>query len=375
MNKIYICDTPFQVLNAYNLQFHTEKINENNIVDLCIVNQFRSAPELCEKLRKTGAFTHVFLIKRPAEIENKLLNYIVLFAKFICPRLSVRSVLSAKDRSYNFSDYQMIYDCYFTDFVGALLKINGKNCEFYLIEDGTGTYYGDIIKKSVGRKYYLLSTIFHRGTYLANPQKIYVNNPSMCRSTIPAPKVPLPRLDDAFLKLADALFDVSENYTANPVIWLMNALADYPNMQRAVDRMCEVVDEYKERITVRLHPRETQEWKREGFHLDTELEMWELKIPQIDIENTLIMGLFSTGQLTPKFMYDYEPWIMFTHKIYSDVFPEEMNGSIDILTADLKANYQTPKKILIPQTEQEMFAMIKRFYDKSALKKQKGDGL
>ena len=103
--------------------------------------------------------------------------------------------------------------------------------------------------------------------------------------------------------------------------------------------------------------------------------MWELKIPQIDIENTLIMGLFSTGQLTPKFMYDYEPWIMFTHKIYSDVFPEEMNGSIDILTADLKANYQTPEKILIPQTEQEMLAMIKRFYDKSALKKQKGDGL
>ena len=52
-----------------------------------------------------------------------------------------------------------------------------------------------------------------------------------------------------------------------------------------------------------------------------------------------------------------------------------MNGSIDILTADLKANYQTPEKILIPQTEQEMLAMIKRFYDKSALKKQKGDGL
>ena len=359
MKILYVCDTAYQLLNVCNIEYHRTK-NDDDIVDLCVVNQFTNAELLINRIKETDVFSNVFTLKRPKELPVRVLTWSWQLFKFFVPSVAIRTVQEKRNRGYRFEGYNEIYACYFIEFVAAVLDKNRK-ARFYLVEDGTGTYHGNIILDSLGNHYERISNMFHKGVYLAKPKALWLNNPPLCQSTINAIRHKIPEVDQRFIKWANKVFGVSGKYSEKRVIWLLNATTDYSTMKNSVNRGIQILEDFHYEMIIRPHPREINVWNEAGYEIDRTNEIWELKIPQIDIENKMIIGLFSTGQLTPKFMYDKEPWLVFIHRVYSDVFPEKMNKEIDDTVNNLTAVYRNKERIIVPKNEEELRRAISTF--------------
>ena len=184
MNKLFVCDTPYQIFNALNIAFHDNDANVTKT--LYIVAQFKTAKEIALRIKESGLFNEVYLLNRD---ETKFLKVgikrsIYMAFDFLSPKKKKKKrLLNYQGRNISVVGFDKVYASGAFSTVAAIMKLN-KNAEFIMFDDGLGSYYGNyIIRSSGGKLNRIFCNLFHVGSYVCVPKKLLVNNPMFCKST------------------------------------------------------------------------------------------------------------------------------------------------------------------------------------------------
>ena len=360
MRVAFICDTPYQTLNVMSLYWHNYRHLENIQADIFIVDQFRGAKEIYSRLVAENMFTNVFFLKRE---ENRFMpqgwkRSVRVMYSYWNPRHALRNQMENFNVNQLVNCYDEIYASLVRCCTSALIKLNPK-ADFHLFEDGSGSYAGDLVINGGGRLYQLFSKVFRTGSYAARAKKLYVYSPSICRSTAADEICALPAMNPEFLQIAYRVFDIGEAATGKEILFLSQPADGQGAWAEAMAKMSQILDPWKDRIVVRMHPRDTAYELYSNFTIDARGDMWELKTTQMDLDKTVLIGYYSTAQMTPKMLYDKEPWLIFVCHIMNVSSPEEM-ANVDQGIEKIRQLYTNKDRIIVPRTAEELKAALEK---------------
>ena len=362
MRELYICDTPYQLMNVLNIAMHKQDSAERT---LFIVDQFRNARKLALNIEKTGLFRRVcVLLKEDARLLRR--GTIRNIRSMLCWLLPMR-FMKARFADGSMSEAQLagtfdrVYASVLTRVVSAMLKLN-PGAEFVIYDDGSGSYSGNVIRDTYSRLSLLFGRIFRVGAYVCRPSKLLVNNTEMCRSVaVPKDRIfPLPEIDGVFAALCREVFGVSRT-EGRRVVWLSQPIDGVKGVAEARDITRSFLLPYRDKVTVRMHPRDNDAEFYRDFDVDNGNDMWELRLLELgdDADDLILIGAYSTAQINPKLLFGKEPTCVFLCNLNTE-YPQGKLASINQNIDDLRKSYSNPEKIYVPKTTDELKSVLEK---------------
>lgn len=108
---------------------------------------------------------------------------------------------------------------------------------------------------------------------------------------------------------------------------------------------------------LRLHPRDKEE-KTKG-RIDPGKGQWELRCGWELTDDHILVGAFSTAQFTPKWLYDKEPFVIFT---FDMIFKEqsEFKNRVDEMICEFAKTYRDPDKVVSVDCPEALNTVLER---------------
>lgn len=108
---------------------------------------------------------------------------------------------------------------------------------------------------------------------------------------------------------------------------------------------------------LRLHPRDTEE-KTKG-RIDQGKGQWELRCGWELTDDHILVGAFSTAQFTPKWLYDKEPFVIFT---YDMIFKEQSDykNRVDEMIREFARSYRNPDKVVSVDSPESLNTILEK---------------
>ncbi len=372
MRCIYYCTTPLQVMNALNLHINNTLYTEDDYIaaDIAVVNKFRDAVDICEKLKTEKIFDNVYLVNEEdrQNQRNGVLKAMGIAWDVIFPLRLLRQQYGRQIVSRIRNNYDIVVSSFFSHSVAALLSIN-HNATYVMMDDGMATYFGNWTNRLRSKSYLSLLKLVNNGKAVSQPEVLYVFRPEMCESDMTDNIRMLPGLSEQFLQIAKRIFGRKAdtlNYS-EPVVWLSH-VSNNEDKLLGSKKIAKILSPYRDYIIVRIHPRELKKELYTDYEIDDVGTMWEIQLCCMDLNNKLFITLGSTGAFTPKFLYNKEPWLLFAYnliKLPNGVQQNDFNRMVD----KLKSIYKHPEHICVPQTWEEFDGFVHEFlgslsYDK-----------
>lgn len=341
--------TPFQLFNAINLV--ANNLNAEDEKDLFFRNFSSEMDGYLKRIKKYNLFNNVY----EYDLRMKR-NYIddLIQARF--PSLYLSRLFH-----YSFVVMDKQYD-YITVTSGtevecALSRVF-RNAKTIAFDDGLGSYIGDMIHD---KKMNIFWRLFGRSNNHIRPEALYINNIDFCESTISNKHVELKKVEDCnnqYKMMILNVFDiyVSRLFTDHKVCYLTQPAEYMFSNTLSRDKIEKVLSRYASDCFVRFHPRDLDRDRLNGiFHIDDSKGIWELICQYSITEKHILVGAGSTAQLAPKLFYNIEPWIIFTHRLYS--FDKRFKGNFLVfeqLANNIRNKYNSKNKVLIPNNLSEL---------------------
>lgn len=346
MKTAFICNTPYQVFNLLNI--HINDIEETFLdSDLFIVNRFKNAKELAQKIESCNLFSSVYLISQTGE-KNKI---------YIRYRYSYKKCL--QDFVFSNDDflkkkYEKIFIADEMPFGIAMCLINRKAIKI-AYEDGFLYYQGHFLRDKCYGKLEKIKKCFHVGKYSINFYKFYVNNKEICNSVVSdkIEQLPLMNISNKAFPIVKDIFNFKDDSVIRnkKLIFLERPFAENPkynkiDLEDLLD-YCAV-----ENVLIKVHPRSLVKYSR--YDVDYGYNMWELECILNVTSNHILVSDFSMAQVTPKMIADKEPYLIFIYKLlYNNLNEKEIN-SFEKQIELIRSIYKDKEKIFIPGSLEEL---------------------
>lgn len=356
MKTAYVCDTAYQVFNILNFKQHTK----DEVADLFLCDFFPTARKLYQSISEQGLF-HSVVLTAPhyrKEGESRLRWYSRHAATYLFPGHSLRrDMLETPVKSQG---YERIYTCSLNHIAVCLLALN-PGAELLMIDDGAGSYYADPSSDSVSGLHRIFAKLTGTGAHAVSPRAIYLYDAAHAASHTAIPVRQMPRPTEDFLAETRELFGETglSFETEKTLIWLTQP-DEYEKSTVPTDKKIrDALRDNAPKVLVRRHPRD----RRDSFYMDFTLDqsgaMWELAVPLLEIETKLLLGIYSTAQMTPKLLYDLEPTTVFLFRLYREVFPADWITGFARAVEELRETYREKEKVLVPETIEELRELLK----------------
>nr|WP_288886120.1 polysialyltransferase family glycosyltransferase [uncultured Blautia sp.] len=358
MKELFIADTPYQIFNCMNLQCYKKRTEINSDADIFVIKQFSEADEIVSKIHRSELFNHIFELKPLNRFENRSVacQWSIMLLRLIFPGWVIKEQIGNMDIIFFKNKYDIVNASYFNPIVASILKLN-CNAVFNHMEDGTGSYFADLVNDATGWKYRLVSKITHSGSSLANIHYYYLNCPELYSGKKIYNMKRLPSIDEEFLEVAGQVFDSRLDTKLKDVIWLSDPIQDLEcgeETKNITKRLIERFESYRDILSVRLHPREKEKDLYRNLYIDKSSGSWEMLVSKMDVENKTLIALFSTAQFTPKILFDKEPRLIFLNDIFGVRYVNERRAMIN----SLRNSYSHPERIMTPKSEEELFGIL-----------------
>lgn len=359
MRFLYYCNSAYQLLNAislhYSRTFDDYENIENYSGDLLILDVFKGVSEIVNILKENRIFSKVYIGNRVYKqgkfhIINNIKD-IVFPSDFIYKANGIE-----KEEIYNKYDYIVVPK--FSTITAAIWKMN-KNAKLHIYEDGLGIYANNISLNPNSSTYKLLYKSLNYGRSFNDYEYLYLNEPSLCASCEKTEIKKIPRLDSQTLNNLSEMFkDFSFNIKDNKkVIWFDQYVeGEINNITR------ETLQKYRKDVVYCTHPRHPKNYSE--FDTPNEKQIWELACLGIrNLNSKCLLTIYSTAVFTPKILYNFEPYIIFTIKLSDDYKAGKLNKYIDVIEI-FKEMYDDKSKIFIPNTIKELNEYLANFINK-----------
>lgn len=348
MNICYICNTPYQLFNSLNHYYH----NNKGETDLYIGKIFYKYEKISELLYKESIFSNIYMYDCP-KYSNIIDKFLQTFVEVYAIDKSVRK-WTHQEEILNVA-YDVIYMSVYTPFSIALKQIN-PNAQIILFDDGIGTYTGNAQKMDFKKRrliYRILGKKFPDLDY----DILYVNSIEFYNLTNQIKKeevCSLPGINKGetdFLSLLNRVFRLGseEIYDQRHLIFLTQPNDRSKTRYKVIEKsILERLQTAKESLLLRVHPREF-EYDFGDFEQDKNRSLWELVVLNHITDEHILVSVFSTAQFIPKVMYGMEPTLIFTYKLYQDIYTSKEIAEMEYTVSKLADLYTDKAKIIIPQ--------------------------
>lgn len=346
-------------MNILNLNWHRKYANFENAkgckADIIILDSFQNAKEISEIVRNEKIFDNVYLINRYRN--EGLLHKVSTFFDIVFPSRYLKKTGSIKRKEMlNKYDYLVVPK---VSRVTLSIWLLNKKAKIQLIEDGLGTYCGGQNMCYEGHTYQGIYKFLNHGQEFSQYVGIYLNDKDIYmdydkNKTIEIPKFNFDYLNVIKNKFKKFLFDNKEKH----IFWLGQYLPGTVN-----EITNEVLTKYKDEVIFCPHPRFSN-IKNDTFEELKGNRMWELNLLNLeDLENRCFISITSTAMFSAKFLYDYEPYIISTIKLFDYGNDEHFRLSEEAIYK-IKESYRKPEKVMIPETQEELDNYIKYYLNK-----------
>lgn len=352
--------TPYQILCAVQL---LQTIDSDFEADLCILDQFSSAKNLAEKLKKKGLFSSVFLVRYNGINKG---NFFVRSCRKIGTYFQYQKIAEKyfpQDTIYD-EVYLSFLDFIF-EFAISYYKVKNPNLAVHLFEDGTASYtYPELILK---RSRSWISRWIGRLTgmpFAAEPiGRFYVFEP---KQAVPrsdgSRKDQLKKIDlsdSGMISLYNELFEFDAGaFPDRKFIFLEQAFNGLEPDRYQLDFFTRIREKLSpDSYVLKLHPRTVKEAYNDFYRCPNSGIPWEILCLNGNMEDRVLVCYFSTASFTPKILFGQEPELIFFLDLYHP-FPgiEEMRAHIDRLVL----SYQNPEKIHILKSFAELDEILEK---------------
>lgn len=369
--KIAICAaTPFQSLNAVNLAMHS--LNNNDIKVLFYRNYSSTTDKILKGILKYSIFDEIYeydLVKK----DNKILYLFNDLIQAINPRLFLKWI-TKKHIDVSNKKFDVITVTSGTEFEVALTRVF-PHAKTIAYDDGIGSYVGDIIHDNELK--WIWKVLGRRTDYI-NPDILFVNNVEVCESTLSKKIKQLTSLNSMNKKDKKILknifcMDNIDIYLSRRLIYLSQPIDELgQNLEKIKREIESSLLVFKNEGIYRKHPRDSQEAKVE-FVADQSDCLWELICGEVINDNNILVSLCSSSQIMPKILYDKEPWIIFTYRLFdlenTDIYVNRFKPIIEII----KRKYREPNKIVEPKSVKELKYAITKIMEFNKIREIRND--
>lgn len=360
MRYLYYCNSAYQLLTIMNLHWHRKHADfesiDNYEGELLILNSFAGAEDIKNVLVNNNVFDNVRLIQKTfnSGIFHGVYTLLdVLFPSFYLKHQHNISTREIKNR------YDVIVIPKYTAILGAILREN-KKARLHLFEDGLGSYSLNMDLLTPHSR--LQKMVFESGLVRSFKEfeKLYLNVPELYAGPSDIEIVKNPKFDEKYLSDVRLMFkDFYDDRQDKDIYWLSQTLENDKTI-RIVEDTLSVLEPYKERVLYCPHPRWPEKVKK-NFDYSLDKQIWELKLLQTkDLEGKLLISIHSTACLTPKMLYDKEPYLILFYKMIDDKVTER-NDKFDVKINAFINMYRDKSKIMLPSNKEEFIECINKY--------------
>lgn len=354
MRICFICETPYQIFNAINYAVN-QKEYQNVMIDLYIGSLFKDAISIADRIKEKNVFSNVFLYSYKKE------NFISRFLFVAFPYYSVKHTIMNHVKVPDDLKYNKVFISTYSYFGMAMIMSN-EQAEVCFYDDGLGSYTGKIGFNTITKKRkkgYKLMGMDYKHLF---PKFFYINNVDAFNSDWDAEVKPLPSLchmDPNFRSVMRYIFKDPIDEYHNIKIVLLTQPHSTMNEERTDgdDVTYNVLKEFE--FIVRHHPLERNcRSVVENGVTDDSGALWELVCAENIDDDSVLIGMCSTAQASPKLLYDTEPYILFTHSLYTDVSEDEHKIYHD-LCERIRCLYRKPEKVIEIVDENQLMLKLR----------------
>lgn len=365
MEACFFCTTPYQVCTVVGM---IRSLNYHN-VDIYILNQFEEAAQLVQSVEKEGIADRVILVDdhlikekyfiRKGEIRQRLR---ILLTYFQISKIVPDILLPHTAYNQMFvSTKAVVPNLVHLYFVKKKLPV-----EYYYFDDGEGSYDNDLIYRTGKRDYLIRRIVFGKEScrydyprYLYSP-KLYSllhTDGALVR------KIPNFWNETQYRLLMNRIFHYETDAGINIIDTQVIILDIYrgetkTDLGRFFDAKIKAVEELvgADSFLIKQHPRTIQEKNTNYRYMCDSSLPFELVCMNNDLEEKVIIAYSSTAVVTPKLLFNQEPYIILLYKMYntSDI-PERQERYYHAC----KELYKSNSRFIIPETEDEFYEAIK----------------
>lgn len=337
----FVCDTPYQLFTMLAIVLSEEKLKDY-LIDLYIDTKRsnKSSMEVYfQNILEQKIFSNVYEVNSLSS-SYKVLNKI----EWLFPKLSLR----IGSRGYiHYNEYECI-------FVSGPFMLQRNIINYFkpkkicFFEDGTGSYTGRIGVNLLNKYGKILQKITKRGPEHIYPCYSYLFCPDLYEGEYKQiiKKISFP--NDKFFIFNRVFGDVSNQkiYERKKAIYLSQPVTD--NDIDDDKNIIKHINKYSKLVIAKPHP---QDIKKDFLDMDVDSHrgMWEMMCYESVSENTILIGKYSTAQITPKLVFGKEPVIIFTYYLY-----KEKNVNIENAISSIEKIYINEDRIYIPKTYGEL---------------------
>ena len=352
----FVCDTEYQVFNALNYMWYHKDLK----ADLYLGLFFSRAGNLAAGMSNHHFFDRIVLT-RPhfrKETEGKIHWYLRHATAYLLPKRTLKR--DTVNREPVFFDYQQIFTSSLNCYAVCLISVN-QQADVCFLDDGAGSYFSYDKQQSTSKLHRFFSKIFHAGAEGIVPDRVYLYSTRNARKHAKAEVLPLPKPTEDFLENVRELFGISVSEGINDSwIWLTHPDALTISTEQIDHGVKETLTRYQQKIIVRKHPRDDREELYRGFRIDESQGLWEIQIPFYDMEKTVLIGTYSTAQMTPKLLYDMEPRVIILCRLYKSVYKEGLFEKIVQASLEFRDLYRDKTRVMIPENFEELGALLQQ---------------
>ena len=350
MRYLYYCNSAYQLINVLNLHWQRllnyENINDYS-ADLIMLNAYAGAEEIVNIIQKNNIFNDIKLIDR-VKIKGKF--HIIKTIKDIFMPSSFIKNGYGYDKKEFINKYDYIYTPKFNRIIAAIWQLN-RNAKLHMYEDGLSTYFSDLGNSKFSKSYKIFYKLLNHGRDFDDVEIIYVNRKNLyCNCNVDKVKE-LPRIDDNVLSKLSDLFSEFVYKDNKEIYWLSQLIQGRKNNERINSLLDELV-KYKEKVLYCPHPRNVIK-NSNGFDESVKGQIWELKlVNEKNINDKCLISLYSTACLTPKILFDKEPYLILAYNLIDDEVIENKERFIEVINK-FKQEYKEQEKVMIPLNFEE----------------------
>ena len=361
-NCICIADTPYQIISCIRFRWMHLRNFEN--IDLIVINQFKNCELYVKSVRNSRIFNNVVISKK---IIKKSKFDTTIFANLFNCKLLLEENCSSNEKYF----LQNKYDTLVCSILNRdVININNiyKPESIYLVDDGVGSYIGDVTSllfTGLHKEFYSICwRLFKRGIdyerikgiYLSNLDFQLKNNYKLFQFS---------RLNCKQLEILRNIFGVISIDSATKAIFLTVPLHDN-NID--INTYHKVLDELSivDGVFFKRHPRDLETTRYIDRNILDSNGMWELSVESFS-DSIYLISIFSTAQFTPKLLYGKEPYVVFLLGLFEGFLTESRREECFETINKLKSWYKRPEKIICISTFSELQVLINSIKDCSVL--------
>jgi len=388
------------LVNILNLRMNQLSIEP---ADLYIMHLYRIPADLIEISKNSGLFTNVIVMDNPSakchvptpKYKYSFVNYMIQAPFHLINKtrekihyFNLLNKISKKTVYNAIVSYGLGHNALFI--IRRFYKYN-PNIKIYIIDEGSATIYSDLdrlcnpldtLVDLFEKVHFCLLWFFltghrcisdaekYRGhitdCYMYTPKisKLYsdeksiefhelrsINSLNSVRSLL----LPLTKKIDVseynkrqFFVLAN--LDGTSTHPSHPVflnlVRVLSSVITYDQIIIKSHPAFPIDDEYYDNIFPEVY-------------VDNRKDQLETIYLDIDLNKKVLISIASTAMLYPKYIFDQEPYIIFTYKIYPNVKITAFElAQLNLLASDLKSSYVNKNKIFIPESLSEFKSIL-----------------